>query len=100
MGVFPDCLKVAHIIPIHKSGGRHQPNNYRPIAILPFLDKIFEKTICSRLLNFSTKYNILSSHQFGFLKGKNTSQAILKLINDVYDSFNEQKIFNFGVFRL
>ena len=89
-GVFPDCLKIAHIIPIHKSGDIFQLNNYRPIAILPFLSKIIEKTFATRLLNFAHKYNLLSTDQFGFLKGKNTSQAILKLVEDIYDSFDDK----------
>ena len=89
-GVFPNCLKIAHIIPIHKNGDVNQLNNYRPIAILPLLSKIIEKTFAARLLNFAQKNNLLSSDQFGFLKGKNTSQAILKLVEDTYDSFDNK----------
>ena len=32
-GQFPDLLKVAKIIPIHKSGAQDDPANYRPIPI-------------------------------------------------------------------
>ena len=34
-GVFPDVLKEARIIPIHKGGPSEDPSNYTPISILP-----------------------------------------------------------------
>ena len=42
-GMYPDALKVAKVIPIHKSGDTSNPYNYRPIPILPHFSKIFEK---------------------------------------------------------
>ena len=33
-GIFPDFLKVANVIPIHKKGEKLDPNNYRPISLL------------------------------------------------------------------
>ena len=32
-GVFPDFLKVANIIPIHKKGEKLDPNIYKPISL-------------------------------------------------------------------
>ena len=42
-GVFPDFLKVANIIPIHKNGEQLDPNNYRPISLLSNISKLYEK---------------------------------------------------------
>ena len=39
-GVFPDQLKNASVIPIHKTGSKSNPDNYRPISILPTLSKV------------------------------------------------------------
>lgn len=50
-GVFPNSLKIARTIPIFKKGNREEISNYRPISILPFLSKIFEKCVHSRILN-------------------------------------------------
>ena len=34
-GKFPNCLKLANIIPIFKKGPRTSKNNYRPVSIFP-----------------------------------------------------------------
>ena len=42
-GEFPDILKLARVVPIHKGGDETDLNNYRPIySVLPILSKIFE----------------------------------------------------------
>ena len=43
LGIFPDKLKIAKVIPIHKGGKTDVINNYRPISILSSLSKIYEK---------------------------------------------------------
>ena len=50
-GIFPECFKTANIIPIFKSGDENSTAtaNYRPIYMLPFLSKMFEKFMCARL---------------------------------------------------
>ena len=44
--IFPECFKMAKIIPIFKSGDSNLTANYRPISMLPFLSKMFEKLMC------------------------------------------------------
>ena len=51
-GVYPKKLKIATVIPIYKSGSKFDLKNYRPISLLPVLDKIFERLILTRLLSF------------------------------------------------
>ncbi len=65
------------------SGGAEINSNYRPISILPLINKIFEKLLYVRLLNFFDHCNIISENQFRFRKSKDASQATLKLINTV-----------------
>ncbi|CAG4915933.1 unnamed protein product [Colias eurytheme] len=47
-GVFPKPLKKAIVIPIHKSGDRSCPSNYRPISLLCTLAKVLEKCVKAR----------------------------------------------------
>ena len=48
---FPDCLKIAQVIPVYKKGSKNNCSNYCPIFLLPPLSKIFEKIISSRKKN-------------------------------------------------
>ena len=43
-GVFPASLKIAKVNPIHKSGPKDDPANYRPISILSVLSKSSKNT--------------------------------------------------------
>ena len=56
-GTFPDLLKIAHTTPIFKKGDRNNPSNYRPISTLPFISKVYEKLIHSRILKYLLKNN-------------------------------------------
>ena len=69
-GVFPDALKIAKVIPLHKSDSRENILNYRPISILPYFSKFFEKTMFNRTSSFLEKFSVIKENQFGFRKGK------------------------------
>ena len=96
-GIFPDCLKIATILPILKKGDPKSVKNYRPISILPYISKIFEKSIYNRLLHFFSYNNLLSKHQFGFLPKNSTLDAIQNFIEHQYNSLNEN-LFSINVF--
>ena len=42
-GGFPSILKLANITPVFKEGFKGSRDNYRPMSILPFISKIFER---------------------------------------------------------
>ena len=44
-GIFPSELKLAKVVPIFKSGDLSKITNYRPISVLSFFSKVFEKVI-------------------------------------------------------
>ena len=85
-GVFPERLKLAKVIPLHKGNSKLETKNYRPISILPIFDKIIEKLMYSRLISFLTKHTILSTCQYGFRENHSTNLAILDLISKVQES--------------
>ena len=66
--------------------------NHRPISILPCFSKIFEKIIANRLLSFLLRYNILYDHQIESMPGKNTTYAILSLVDYLINSFEDNKL--------
>ena len=88
---WPTGLKKQILRPVYKSGAKNDMNNYRPIALLPAINKIIEKYFTEKIENFLEHYKILSQHQFGFRKNIGTNSA-LKDINDlITGAINEGK---------
>ena len=78
-GTFPNELKLAKVIPIFKSGNEQLINNYRPISVLTFFSKIYEKVMANFLIIFLDANGILSNFQFGFRHKHSTTHAIITL---------------------
>ena len=72
-GSFPDKIKIAIVIPVHKSRSKLDVNNYRPISLLSVFSKIIEKVMHVRLSTFFEEHNIIYPSQFGFQKNKSTT---------------------------
>jgi len=51
-GIFPSPWKRNKVIPLHKANDRSDPNNYRPISILPILSKICERAAYDQLFGY------------------------------------------------
>ena len=55
-GIFPENLKIANVVSVHKSGCEKDMGNYcRPIYVLSCFSKIFERLIYNRLYEFLTQ---------------------------------------------
>jgi hypothetical protein len=96
-GFFPTELKLAKVIPLHKSGDTKSINNYRPVSVLPVLSKILERLMYSRLINFINKHNILYKFQFGFREKHSTNMAIVTLIDKISNALDNGE-YVIGVF--
>lgn len=92
-GVFPDVLKTALVIPIHKSGPSDNPDNFRPISLLPLVGKIFEKLLKEQLVEYLEGSGLLHSSQFGFRRGRTTIDAINDLLDGARDAFESNGYF-------
>ena len=91
IGVFPDCLKTAEIIPLHKGGKKEVNTNYRPISLLPQFGKLFEKIISKRMTSFFEKHELLVQNQYGFRKTFSTELAVTEVYNKLLHNFEEKK---------
>lgn len=80
-GRFPDCLKKARVVPIHKSGSKLMPQNYRGISVLCSLSKIYERVVYKRLQSFLDRNSVLHDHQYGFTTNSSTLIACINLTN-------------------
>lgn len=90
-GLYPECLKVAKVIPIFKSGDRCLADNYRPISTSSVFNKIFEKLLVTRLMKFFDRNNVLYSMQYGFRSGCSSSIAITELVEKILEETDSKK---------
>ena len=77
---YPKILNSSIVRPIHKSGKRSDIANYRPISLIPTVGKILERAIYNRVSNFFLKNKLVAPEQFGFVKGRSTTHANIKVI--------------------
>ena len=60
-GVFPDSWKIVGVAPIFKSGQTDDRSKYRPISVLPFVSRVFEKLIYNQLYDYLDGNKLLFS---------------------------------------
>ena len=82
-GVIPKNWKVALVKPLHKSGNKESPDNYRPISVLPVLSKVLEKVVHNQLSQYLESNDLLSDKQFGYRKNRSTELATTLLIDNI-----------------
>ena len=96
-GIVPSNMKIAKIIPIHKSGDKSSLSNYRPISVLPVFSKVLEKVIYKQMYTHLENLNIFYKHQYGFRKNHSTYMAIMQLVDHILASRDSGK-FSVGIF--
>ena len=77
-GIFPEPLKCAKVIPLHKGGSRTKVTNYRPISLLSCFSKIFERAMHTRLTEFIEDNKLLFESQYGFRALHSCEHALLE----------------------
>lgn len=95
-GLFPDILKIAVVTPIYKrKGDNKDPENYRPISILPVFSKILEKVLKRRLQRYFETEGLLNNQQYGFRQKRSTTDALLDLSERILHGYEEGKLTSF-----
>lgn len=97
IGIVPNQLKIARVIPIYKKGPNSDIPNYRPISLLPIFSKILEKLMCKRLIKFIDKHKILCDNQFGFRSQHSTVHAVLQICDKIQRAV-ENGLYSCGIF--
>ena len=88
-GTFPEQLKLGKVIPVYKKKEKFLPGNYRPISILNFFSKIFEKAMYKRLYGFLIQHNILYKYQFGFRQDHSTTLALIQILDEMHEYIDQ-----------
>ena len=90
-GIVPKAFKNAVLSPQIKDFNLDPEdlNNYRPISNLPFLAKVLEKIVYSRLDQHLSQNDLLAKHQSAYRKGHSTETLLLRMNNDILTSIDK-----------
>ena len=78
-GKIPYSWGESIICPIHKSGSKNDPNNYRGISLLNTMYKIMSNIVNQRLYTWAEENNKIDEGQAGFRRGYSTVDNIFTL---------------------
>ena len=67
------------VTPIHKSGNKMEPDNYRPICVTSCIAKLFCTLLNDRLTSLFKAHNIINPAQIGFIDKHRTSDHLFTL---------------------
>ena len=71
---YPESWCIGIIKPLHKTeGDPKDPKNYRGTSLLPIIGKLFTQILANRIASWADKHNILYEAQYGFCKGRRTT---------------------------
>ena len=86
ISTLPAAWKSSIITPVHKQGSINEVINYRPIAQLPPVAKVFDNIITSKLNNIIIPQIINSQH--GFVPNKSVITNLLIFNDFISNSLN------------
>ena len=89
-GLYPDPLKIGQVVPVFKSSEKTKVNNYRLISILTTINKIFKILTYNWMMVFVECHKTHSHLQYGFMKGRSTTLAILMVVNDILRTIHDK----------
>ena len=92
MGIVPSQWKRANVVPIPKTKN-HPPveveSDLRPISLTPTVSKILESIVGTWILELTA--NQLDKYQFGGVKGKSTTHALVDILHHWHSALNDSK---------
>lgn len=89
VGKFPDGWKKSYVFPVFKKGNKRDVSNYRGIAALCAVSKLFEKVVYDFLLH--NCHNFISEHQHGFMPKRSTNTNLLTYTTFIAQALQEGK---------
>ena len=75
----PAVWKSAVVVPIHKKGSVHLPENYRPVSLTCILCKLYETILREHILSYVL--GKITNKQHGFMRGKSCLSNLLETLD-------------------
>ena len=92
LGIFPNSWKEANVTPIFKKkGSASDPQNYRPISLLPTLSKVLERLVFNQIYAHMTSNHLLSDRQSGYRPRHSTQLQLITLTHNLYKSLDHEQ---------
>ena len=88
---FPDCWKLAHVLPLFKKEDPSLSCNYRPVSLLSCVSKIMERIIFKHVYNYFHRNNLFFKYQAGFLPGHSTVYQLIETYHSIVKNIDEGK---------
>ena len=85
----PQKWKAAIITPIHKGGLKETVSNYRPISVLPFMDKLLERVIKDNLMTHLEGQKCLTENQDN-TEDKSPTVAVFIDLSKAFDTISHK----------
>ena len=89
-GSLPAGWKHAIITPVHKTGSKSDPSNFRPISVLPIFSKILERAVHRMVYSYLQEHRLLSPLQSGFLPLHSTSTCLAHVTNTLLENIDKR----------
>ena len=91
-GKYPRLWKHSIVIPIPKQSGSSTLNSLRPISLIPFLSKVFEKLCFDQLLRHFKHIEAIPKFQSGFRPGHSSTTALLHMSTLSYRAMDKRNV--------
>ena len=87
-GIYPKDWKTATVVPIPKVTNATNPNDLRPISLLPLPGTILEHLIHKPLLEHIKDNNLINNCQKGFRPNSSTTQTLFQYTSELFLNLN------------
>ena len=90
-GEFPERMKLAEVVPLHKGKEMYPADNYRPISLLLTLSKMLEKIVYRCICNFLNGSNQRYDSQYGFRTAHSCENVVSELVGCILKGLEKKK---------
>ncbi|XP_078603982.1 uncharacterized protein LOC144877809 [Branchiostoma floridae x Branchiostoma japonicum] len=87
-GTVPSIWKSANVVPVPKSAGASQVEDFRPVSLLAVLAKLLERCVLRRLLPSLTA---VIKDQYAYMKGSSTTIALVRMVQTWLSALDSRK---------
>jgi hypothetical protein len=91
-GTFPTIWKMSEVIPILKQGDHEEPDNNRPISLLPIISKVCERLALNQFIPYLELHERLSDKQSGNKKLHSTETSLVHITDIILKAIDQKKL--------